>query len=436
MFRKTGLTVAGMILSLWTSGDAAASGFQLREQSGTGQGTSFAGMTAGGEDISAMFFNPAALGAHAGSAVLGVASRIAPVLRFKDGRATRPSGAATSGASTHDDAGKDAVLPSFYAAWDFGKPVRFGLAVNVPFGLETDYTSDWVGRYHATQSAIRTIAVAPTMSYEPIPGLVLGAAPVFQRIEAKLGKAVNVSAILGAGGDAYSNLRGDDSLATGGRFGVLWQATRDTRLGLAYHTEIRHELRGDATFSGNTPAVLVNNNTLRNSPIRANVALPETASFGLQHRLTPELTLAAEAAFTRWSKVNELRIRFESGRADDVTQLRWRDTYFLSVGAVWKARENLTLRTGIGFDKSPVPEEERTPRIPDQDRTWLSFGAGYKLTEAIDLDLGYSHIFVKRANLNLVDGGAASETNRFRGNLTGAYEASIDIVTVQARWRF
>jgi long-chain fatty acid transport protein len=283
---------------------------------------------------------------------------------------------------------------------------------------------------------MRTLAVAPTVSYEAIPGLVLGAAPVFQRIEAKLGKAVNVTAILGAGGDAYSNLMGDDAMAMGGRFGVLWQATQRTRLGLAYHTEIRHELRGDATFSGNTPAALVNNNTLKNSPIRANVALPETASFGVQHRIAPDLTLAAEAAYTRWSKVSELRIRFETGRADDVTPLQWRDTYFLSAGAIWKAAEDWTLRTGVAFDKSPVPDAERTPRIPDQDRMWISIGAGYRLSEKIEFDAGYSRIFVRRAHINLVDGGAASEANRFRGNLTGSYDAGIDIVTFQARLKF
>ncbi|MFM7346370.1 MAG: hypothetical protein ACKO1J_13495 [Tagaea sp.] len=51
---KTKLLLASGLVLLCLIGDAAASGFQLREQSGTGQGTSFAGMTAGGEDISAM----------------------------------------------------------------------------------------------------------------------------------------------------------------------------------------------------------------------------------------------------------------------------------------------------------------------------------------------------------------------------------------------
>ena len=43
-------------------GQAEAAGFALREQSATAQGNAFAGASAGGDDISYMYFNPAALG--------------------------------------------------------------------------------------------------------------------------------------------------------------------------------------------------------------------------------------------------------------------------------------------------------------------------------------------------------------------------------------
>ena len=44
-------------------------GFALKEQSASGLGSAFAGQTAGGEDISAMFTNPAALTRYPGSRV-------------------------------------------------------------------------------------------------------------------------------------------------------------------------------------------------------------------------------------------------------------------------------------------------------------------------------------------------------------------------------
>lgn len=427
--------IVGAVL-LGASASAFASGFQLREQSATGQGASFAGMTAGGEDISAMYFNPAALGRYRGSQILGSVAYIAPQAKLKNTSASRSTGAAITGTAAPDDAATDAAVPSLYAMWDFGGPLKLGLSANVPFGLETDYGADWIGRYHATHSALSTLAIAPSAALDVGNGVTLGAAIVFQQIEAQLGKAANVNQISGGGltGDAWSNLQGYDGHGIGGRFGLIWEITPRTRVGAAYHTETRHTLKGDAVFSGNASATL--GTLLRNSSITANVALPDTASFGAQHDIGP-VTLAAEAAFTRWSKVQELRIRFATGRADDVTPLKWKDTYFLSMGAIYRVPDTRwTLRTGVAFDKSPVPDADRTPRIPDQDRTWLSLGTSFKWNEALEFDAGYSHIFVKKARLQLTDSGVAGDPNRFRGNLNGEYESSIDILAIQARFKF
>ena len=52
------LTALGTILAV---SQANASGFFLREQSVAGMGNAFAGATAGAEDVSYAFFNPAAI---------------------------------------------------------------------------------------------------------------------------------------------------------------------------------------------------------------------------------------------------------------------------------------------------------------------------------------------------------------------------------------
>ena len=64
--------VAAALLGL-ACGEAAASGYLLREQSAVGQGSSFAGATARADDPSFLFFNPAALGWLSGyqAAVVG-----------------------------------------------------------------------------------------------------------------------------------------------------------------------------------------------------------------------------------------------------------------------------------------------------------------------------------------------------------------------------
>ncbi|HWL74252.1 MAG TPA: outer membrane protein transport protein, partial [Burkholderiaceae bacterium] len=56
--------------------EAHAGGFAIREQSACGQGASFAGVAAGGCDISSMFWNPATMTQFAGAQVAISASGI------------------------------------------------------------------------------------------------------------------------------------------------------------------------------------------------------------------------------------------------------------------------------------------------------------------------------------------------------------------------
>lgn len=50
------------------------------------------------------------------------------------------------------------------------------------------------------------------------------------------------------------------------------------------------------------------------------------------------------------------------------------------------------------------------------------------------MSLAYTHIFLDDVPVNLTV--AADANNTTRGNLSGSYEGSIDIVAVQARFRF
>lgn len=67
---------------------AQAAGFALKEQSGTGLGSAFAGQAAGGDDISAMFINPAAITRQSGSRISLVTTYIMPRVQFRSGAAS------------------------------------------------------------------------------------------------------------------------------------------------------------------------------------------------------------------------------------------------------------------------------------------------------------------------------------------------------------
>jgi len=59
--------------------------------------------------------------------------------------------------------------------YDFSADLKFGLALSAPFGLKTQYESDWVGRYQAIKSDIETININPNVAYRISDWLSVGA---------------------------------------------------------------------------------------------------------------------------------------------------------------------------------------------------------------------------------------------------------------------
>src|SRR6516225_5897589 len=67
------------------------------------------------------------------------------------------------------------TVPQFYVAYKFNEQLSFGLGVNAPFGLETNYSPTSVVRYNATDSRITNVNINPSVSYKILPNLSLGA---------------------------------------------------------------------------------------------------------------------------------------------------------------------------------------------------------------------------------------------------------------------
>ena len=59
--------------------------------------------------------------------------------------------------------------------------------------------------------------------------------------------------------------------------------------------------------------------------------------------------------------------------------IQYDDGWFFSAGAEYRWTERLTVRGGIGYEISPITDQVRTPRLPDNDRFWASIGASWKV---------------------------------------------------------
>ena len=143
----------------------------------------------------------------------------------------------------------------------------------------------------------------------------------------------------------------------------------------------------------------------------------------------------ADLTWTEWSSFQELRVVRDSGPLSgqtlSVQPENWSNAIRASLGASYRYSDALKLRAGVAYDESPVSSsEDRTPRIPDNDRTWLAIGANYKFNTNSSLDVGYTHIFIKDASLN--DGAVPSST----GQLVGDYDSDVNILSVQYTHNF
>lgn len=435
---------------------AHAAGFALSEQNASGLGNAYAGAAASAEDASTIFFNPAGLTLlPAGKHVVFALHAIDPISRFGDNGSQpaagiRPPGLANPFTSTGNggDAGNLAYVPNGYFAMSINPNWSIGLGVNAPFGLKTQYEDGWIGRFQGIKSEMKALNFNPTVAYKASDRLSLGFGLNYQEIDATLTKAVNYTAVVGASSlasaVAIGNVEGRNELkvrdsAWGYNLGATFQLTESTRLGAAYRSAIEYRLTGTQTAShpvtgsAGANAIINGNPGTQDQNIYVDVKMPDSFSFSALHRFSDRWDFLGDVTWTGWAKIQELRIRFTvPGAADDVTQLRFRDTIRTSLGANYRYSDSTKLRFGIAYDQSPVTDQNRTVRLPDNNRTWFSFGVQYKASREGTLDAGFAYLKVKDAPISNNGDVAPTALGFPRGQVNGGYNgSSVRILSLQ-----
>jgi long-chain fatty acid transport protein len=459
--KRSWLVPATVSLAL-TPTAAGASGFALLEQSASRLGTAFAGTAAAADDATTVFFNPAGMTALRQSEGVISASGIDIASEFRNDSSV-PAFAQPLGGNG-GDAGSWNFVPAAYFALPAGDNFAFGIGVNAPFGLKLVYDDDWIGRFQALRSEISTLNINPSIAFRIGGRFSLGAGIDYQRLDAELTNDVNYSAVVAqgvqqlvaagqlppatgaaivaanAGLAGRARVRGDDD-AWGFNLGALFELSKQTHIGLSYRSSIDYTVRGTVSFAAPTGADPVANGIiaavsapgapLSPSPVRVDLKLPDSATVSLEHGFGEKYALLADAAWTGWSSIQELRIVRDSGATVSVTPERWKDTWRYALGATYTMNNSITLRAGVAFDETPVPDETRTPRLPDTDRTWVALGARWQPSPAVLMDFGYAHLFSDTVPLNQDAGNVATSAL-----LGGQQHSDIDIISAQLVYRF
>jgi long-chain fatty acid transport protein len=418
-------------------------------------------------DASAVFYNPAALVEIGGRQFLVSVSPVGVSTQFTDSGSGRPSlgpvAIPVPLGGSGGDAGGWIPVPNAYLSWKVASQVALGFGVNVPFGLKTEWEPDWVGRFHAVKSEVKTLNLNPTVAVKVTDWLSLGAGANYQRLDAELsqnvaygGIAVGAASRFGPaaaagimaqlGGPAglsregLGQVQGDD-WSWGFNVGARVLIGDSARLGASYRSKVKHEIQGTATFN-DSPSFLTSgplgalgtglNARFADGPVSGVVELPDTASVAAAYQ-AGRVELLADWTWTGWQSLQELEIVRDDGSMLSEVPLLFEDTWRVGLGMNYALKDNWRLRLGTAYDKTPVQDAYRTPRLPDQDRIWAAAGVELKLGKGA-LDVGYAHLFVKDASSTLPN--QELPTSAPAGELTGTYPANVDLVTVQYRISF
>jgi len=430
-----------------TIGTVHGAGFALMEQSVKGMGNAFAGGAAAAEDASTVYWNPAGMSLLKGSQVNTGLHLIKTSFEFENQGSTHALQPITGQGLTGDNGGNGGswnLVPNLYAVTNLDNGWAFGLGINVPFGLTTNWDSGWVGRYYTLKSAIMTININPSVSYAVNDHLSIGAGVSAMYMDAELSQAIDFGTIFNLLGglpqrdDGTVNLKAND-WGFGYNLGLLYRFNEATRIGLSYRSEVEQKLSGDAdfTYSAKVTGMIAASPVstwFQDGSAHADVTLPAMASLSLYHRVNPKLALMADVSWTGWSALDELRIKFASGQDDSVTTLKWDDAWRFGVGGTYNLTERFALRCGVMYDQTPIPSAKfRTPRLPDQDRLWTNLGGSYIMNDAWSFDLAYAHLFM--LGNGDIDQDATGE-NATRGGLKGEFDNTGNIISAQVNYRW
>lgn len=436
-FSALALGIAGVL----ACGQAQASGFQLRENSVKGLGKANAGSAVAEDDASVVSNNPAAMTNLETTTFQIDATAIDFSAEFS-GTSTSAVGTAVSGGDGGDAGGLSAV-PAFavvvplHGAFD---GLTVGASVSVPFGLTTEYDSDWMGRYNAIKSEVEVIDLTLSAALKLTDRLSVGAGLIYESADVTLSNAVDFGTALMAAGvsgftpgsaDGTATVSGDDT-GVGWIVGVQFKPTDKLSIGYSHRSEIDHDLQGTADFDVPASAAAVFSalgvTSYDDGDIYAPLTLPSIDTLSAMYKFSDRFRMMADIQKTDWHSLPSVDIYRADGSVLTSETYNWEDSMFYSLGGEYDLNDRFTLRAGVAYDESPVSDEWRAARLPDNDRMLFSLGLSWKVSPHLTVDAAYQHI--------QIDDATVTTTSSSSSVLEGTYQGSADLFGISAQYRF
>ena len=210
--------------------------------------------------------------------------------------------------------------------------------------------------------------------------------------------------------------------------GALYEFNDNTRVGVAYRSDIKHKIHGDLDASSSFSPVL---GSMLSQDISARLRTPAMLSMGVFHKLNDKWEVMAEYQRVFWSSFKNLTIVSDKDGSElSNVKEHWRDTNFFAIGASYQIDHQWKWRLGLAYDQSAVRVQHRTPRIPDSDRIWYSTGLNYQYNDRLSFDLAYTYIKAHDAHLD------TKLTGNGGSRVTAEYTNSVQLFGLSLNYKF
>lgn len=419
---------------LGLSTQAMASSFQLWEQDGVGIGNYHAGYALG-NDASTSFYNPAGITNFKNQQLVVSVDPVMPSFIYRGSIVVDTLLAAPRTFSSITRQGAEmGIIPAVHYVAPISDAWGFGFSVDIPFGLKTNYGNSLL-RYSATLSSLTVVDISPSLAYKVLDNASLGFGVDAQKAYAELDQTGTANANTFTLDSSSTNKASDTGY--GFHMGAMYDPTPSTRIGLSYHSKVRHHLTGSSTFAG--PSANLIGGTIRSSNAYTNITLPPYTALSASQDLCNGFKLLGSVIFTQWNSIQAITLNNLAGSTSvggrsttlqAVIPTKYRNTWNVSFGTDYTVSSDVKVRGAIGVDQTPTSTSHRIIRVPDNNRLVLAVGGHYQATTTMGMDLGWSHYFVKDASIRPASQTTGSQTT----TTSGTVSAGADVIGAQLTW--
>ncbi len=332
-------------------------------------------------------------------------------------------------------------LPYIYAVCPLSKRWATSFSFNLPYGLTTDWDSNWPGRYDAIYTSLKTYFLTPSLAYKILPGLSISLGPQIVYADAKMEKAYQVVTNPNplTLQDVKTKLTGND-WSLGWQVSMTWKPVPYLVMAAIYRSQVDLDLDGSVSYEQvPASAYFLVGNTLVPAVFRAGegrvlLTLPDTLQVGISTNVFTRWLLSFDVLWSGWSAYDKLHYEFQylpylgtSGSRDQLKN--WHDVVAFRLGAEYQVDAHWHLRFGYVYDPSPIDDNTRGPELPTNDRQLFNLGLGYQ-KGSFRVDASYTYLLMQDTHPAPV-GSAANQSG-----LVGTYQGDVHILGLDFAWRF